>query len=196
MVHHRPMGEQVVGRAPSRGRQLGSDMIRSMGLVAIVLLIWLYFSHPRGSDAIREVEWAPTAVSAATAASYGSSPLPRRSRGPRPRARRAAGRWHRGLRAGSSTPEEEYAAVLQRGEFPEQAAQAQQEWIDSETRNGVAGETVAIGGREWTRMEGDPTPDQRRSLVLVEDGTATVVTGSAPWSELETLAGTLAPVTP
>ena len=45
-------------------------------------------------------------------------------------------------------------------------------------------------------MEGDPTPDERRSLVLIEDGTATVVTGSAPWSELETLAGTLAPVTP
>ncbi len=45
-------------------------------------------------------------------------------------------------------------------------------------------------------MEGDPTPDERRSLVLIEDGTATVVTGSAEWDELETLAGTLAPVTP
>jgi hypothetical protein len=30
--------------------------------------------------------------------------------------------------------------------------------------------------------------------VLIEDGTATVVTGSATWAELETLAGTLAPV--
>lgn len=197
MVHHRPMGEQVVGRAPSRGRQLGSDMIRSMGLVAVVLLIWLYFSHPRSSDAIREVEWAPTAVSAATAASYevlappATFPWPATSARVEPQADGTLA-W----RAGFYTPEEEYAAVLQRGEFPEQAAQAQQEWIDSETRNGVAGGTVTIGGREWTRMEGDPTPDERRSLVLIEDGTATVVTGSAPWSELETLAGTLAPVTP
>ena len=67
-------------------------------------------------------------------------------------------------------------------------------WIEAETRNGVPGGTVTIGGREWTRMEGDPTPDERRSLVLVEDGTATVVTGSAEWAELEALAATLAPV--
>ena len=92
----------------------------------------------------------------------------------------------------ASTPRtKEYAAILQRGQFPEQAVAAQQDWIESETRNGVAGGTVTIGGREWTRMEGDPTPDERRSLVLVEDGTATVVTGSASWAELETLAGTL-----
>ena len=98
----------------------------------------------------------------------------------------------------SYTPEEEYAAILQRGQFPAQAVEAQQDWIQAETREGVAGGTVTIGGREWTRMEGDPTPDERRSLVLIEDGTATVVTGSAAWAELETLAGTLLrrPVSP
>ena len=74
-------------------------------------------------------------------------------------------------RAGFFTPEKEYAAVLQRGGSPTQAGKSQQEWIEAETRNGVAGGTVTIGGREWTRMEGDPTPDDRRSLVLVEDGT-------------------------
>ena len=96
----------------------------------------------------------------------------------------------------STRPSKEYAAILQRGQFPDQAATAQQDWIQAETRKGVAGGTVTIGGREWTRMEGDPTPDDRRSLVLVDDGTVTLVTGSAPWAELETLAGTLAPVTP
>jgi hypothetical protein len=189
------MGEQIVGRAPSRGRQLGMDMIRSLGLVAIVLLIWLYFSHPRSSDAIREVEWAPVAAAAAEVASYEvlappvAFPWPATSARVEPQPDGTLG-W----RAGFYTPDEEYAAVLQRGEFPEQAAAAQQEWIEAETRNGVAGGTVTIGGREWTRMEGDPTPDERRSLVLVEDGTATVVTGSAEWAELEALATTLAPV--
>jgi hypothetical protein len=43
-------------------------------------------------------------------------------------------------------------------------------------------------------MEGDPTPDERRSLVAVEDGIVTVVTGSAQWAELEQLASTLEPV--
>ena len=83
-----------------------------------------------------------------------------------------------------------------KGPFPTQAVAAQQEWIESETREGVVGGTVTIAGREWTRMEGDPTPDDRRSLVNVDDGTATVVTGSASWAELETLVGTLAPVSP
>jgi Protein of unknown function (DUF4245) len=189
------MGEQIVGRAPSRGRQLGTDMIRSLGLVAIVLLIWMYFAHPLSSDAVREVQWAPVAQSAAAAAPYEvlappvTFPWPATSARVEPQADGTLG-W----RAGFYTPDKEYAAVLQRGEFPEQAVKAQQDWIESETRNGVAGETVTIGGRQWTRMEGDPTPDERRSLVLIEDGTATVVTGSAPWVELETLAGTLAPV--
>ena len=191
------MEEQIVGRAPSRGRQLGTDMIRSLGLVAIVLLVWMYFSHPRSSDAIREVQWAPVAQSAATAATYevlappATFPWPATSARVEPQADGTLA-W----RAGFYTPVEEYAAILQRGQFPDQAATAQQDWIRAETRNGVAGGTVTIGGREWTRMEGEPTPDDRRSLVLVDDGTVTLVTGSAPWAELETLAGTLAPVTP
>jgi hypothetical protein len=191
------MGEQIVGRAPSRGRQLGTDMIRSMGLVAIVLLVWMYFSHPRSSDAIREVEWAPAAQSAATSAPFEvlappvTFPWPATSARVEPQADGTLA-W----RAGFYTPEKEYAAILQRGQFPAQADKAQADWIAGETRKGVAGGTVTLAGREWTRMEGDPTPDDRRSLVLVEDGTVTVVTGSAGWAELETLAGTLAPVTP
>lgn len=170
-------------------------MIRSLGLVAIVLLIWMYFSHPRSADAIREVEWAPVAQAAAAAAPYevvappATFPWPATSARVEPQADGTVA-W----RAGFYTPEKEYAAILQRGQFPEQAAKAQQDWIEAETRKGVAEGTVTIGGREWTRMEGDPTPDERRSLVLIEDGTATVVTGSAPWAELETLAGTLQPV--
>ena len=171
------------------------DMIRSLGLVAIALLVWMYFSHPRSTDPIREVQWAPVAQSAAAAAPYEvlappvTFPWPATSARVEPQADGTVA-W----RAGFYTPQEEYAAILQRGEFPEQAVKAQQDWVQTETRDGVAGETVTIGGRQWTRMEGDPTPDERRSLVLIEDGTATVVTGSATWAELETLAGTLAPV--
>ena len=195
MVHHRCMGEQTVGRAPSRSRGVGTDMIRSLGLVAIALLVWMYFSHPRSDDTLREVDWAPVAQSAASAATYEvlappvTFPWPATSARLEPQSDGTVA-W----RAGFYTPEQEYAAILQRGQFPQQAAAAQQEWVESETRNGVAGESVTIGGREWTRMEGDPTPDERRSLVLVKDGTATVITGSAEWSELETLAGTLTPV--
>ena len=168
------------------------DMVRSLGLVAIGLVVWLYFSHPQTPDAIREVPWAPVAQSAATSAPYEVLAPPATFAWPATSARvepqpDGTTAW----RVGFYTPDEEYAAVLQRGEFPEQAQGARQDWIDEQTRNGVAGETVTISGRDWVRLEGDPTPDERRSLVLVEGGTATVVTGSASWAELETLAATL-----
>jgi hypothetical protein len=186
------MGEQIVGRAPSRGRQLGTDMLRSMGLVAVALLIWMYFAHPRTPDPIREVDWAPVAVAAADAADYqvlappATFPWPATSARVEPQDDGTVA-WQ----VGFYTPEEDYAAVMQRGVFPDQAGAAQQEWIDAQTRNGAAGETVGVGGRDWVRLEGDPVPDDRRSLLLVDEGTMTVVTGSASWGELETLAGTL-----
>ena len=191
------MGEQIAGRAPSRGRQVGMDMVRSLGLVAIALLVWLYFAHPPTPDVVREVEWAPVAQSAAEVASYEvlappvTFPWPATSARiePEPDGTLA---WQ----AGFYTPEEDYAAIMQRGSFPEQAAQAQQDWVDTQTRNGVPGETVNVGGRDWTRLEGDPVPDDRRSLLLIEGGTVTVVTGSASWLELETLAGALDVVAP
>ena len=186
------MGEQIVGRAPSRGRQLGTDMLRSMGLVAVALLIWMFFAHPRTPDPIREIDWAPVAVSAADATAYevlappATFPWPATSARVEPQADGTIA-WQ----VGFYTPEEDYAAVMQRGVFPDQAGAAQQEWIDAQTRDGTAGETVSVGGRDWVRLEGDPVPDDRRSLLLADDGTVTVVTGSASWGELETLAGTL-----
>lgn len=186
------MEEQIVGRMPSRGRQLGTDMIRSLGLVALALLVWLFFAHPRTPDAVRSVPWAQVAESAATSASYpvlappatfGWAATSARVE-PQPDGTIA---WQ----AGFFTPEGDYAAIMQRGQFPQQAAAAQQDWIDAQTRNGVVGESSSVGGRDWIRLEGDPVPDDRRSLLLVEDGTVTLVTGSASWAELETLASGL-----
>ncbi len=191
------MTEQPQGRASARGRQTGRDMVLSLGVVALVLLGWMYFSHPRTPDPIREVAWAGVAASAAERASYEvlappvAFPWPATSARVEPQSDGTLA-WQ----VGFYTPMQDYAAVLARGVFPEQAGAAQQEWLDEQTRNGVPGETVTIGGRDWVRAVGDPTPDDRRSLVLADGGTVTVVTGSASWTELETLAGTLAPVSP
>ncbi len=189
------MGEQIVGRAPSRGRQLGMDMVRSLGLVALALGAWMFFAHPRTPEAVRTVEWYPTATAAAAAVSYDVLAPP--------------STWPWGAtsariepqpdgtiiwRVGYLTPAEDYAALLQRGVFPAQAAGTRDEWITSETRNGVAAGSVTLGGRSWVRMEGDPKPDDKRSLVNDQDGTVTIVTGSAEWPELEQLAASLGPV--
>jgi hypothetical protein len=189
------MGGQLAGERPARGRQVATDMIRSLGLVAMVLLIWLYFAHPQTPDAVREVPWVPVAESAATRAPYEVVAPPESFAWPATSARiepqvDGTVAWQ----VGFYTPDEDYAAIMQRGAFPEQAVQAQQDWIEAQTRNGVAGQTESVDGRDWTRLEGDPVPDDRRSLLLVEDGTVTIVTGSASWAELRRLAGALEPV--
>lgn len=172
------------------------DMIRSLGLVALVLGAWMWFSHPRTpEDLVKEVAWWPTAQSAAVAAPYEVIAPPESFAWSATSARvepQPDGTliW----RAGFYTPAEAYAAVLQRGAFPQQAQGSIDDWLAQETRNGVSEGTVTIGAREWTRLQGDPTPDERRSLVSAEDGVVTVVTGSAQWPELEALAAALAPV--
>ena len=171
------------------------DMIRSMGLVALVLGAWMWFSHPRTPEAIKQVDWWPVAQAAADAAPYEVVAPPESFAWPATSARvepQPDGTvvW----RVGYYSQAEDYAGLLQRGVFPEQAQGSIEDWIAAETREGVAGQTVTIDGREWVRMEGDPTPDERRSLVAVQDGTVTVVTGSAQWAELEQLAAALQPV--
>jgi len=188
-----PVPSRGYGRG--RGRQAGMDMIRSMGLVALVLGAWMWFSHPRTPEAINQVDWWPVALAASDAAPYPVVAPPEGFAWPATSARvepQPDGTvvW----RVGYYTAAEDYAALLQRGAFPEQAQGSIEEWIAAETREGVAGPTVTIGGREWVRMEGLPTPDERRSLVAVEDGTVTVVTGSAQWAELEQFAAALQPV--
>lgn len=171
------------------------DMVRSLGLVALVLLGVLWLVHPRTPEAVREVDWPPVAQGAASHARYVVLAPPAGLAWSATSARvepQSDGTlvW----RVGFVTPGGDYAALLQRGEYPEQAAAAQQEWVQSETRNGEPVGEVTLGGVSWVRLEGDPTPDDRRSLVLTEDGTTTVVTGSAEWSELEQLAASLQPV--
>jgi len=169
-------------------------MVRSMGLVALVLIGWLVFAHPRTPDPVHVVAWRPAVQSAVATADYGVLAPPgswswRATSAriePQPDGTIA---W----RVGFLTPDDEYSAVLQRGVFPEQATGSVNDWLGTETRQGVAEGTVEINGSEWTRMVGDPQPDERRSLVHSEAGTLTVVTGSADWAELQALATSLVP---
>jgi hypothetical protein len=176
-------------------RATGMDMLRSLGLVTLGLLVWLWFSHPRTPDEIRSVEWYPVAVSAASAAPFevlappAAFPWTATSARVEPQPD-GTSVW----RVGYVTAGEDYAGLLQRGVFPDQAAGSIGDWVAQETRNGQPEGSVTIGGREWERSVGDPEPDERRSLVTREGGTVTVVTGSAQWPELEQLAASLQPV--
>ena len=186
------MGE---GRAPARGMQVGRDMLISLGLVGLALLVWMFFAHPRTPDPVKPVDWYPVAVQVAPGAPF---PVlaPPESFGWTATSARAKPQsdgtvsWQLGF----YTPAQDYAAVQQRGVFPAQAQGSVDEWVAAQTRNGVEQGTMDVNGRTWTRMEGDPTPDEKRSLVSFAEGTVTIVTGSAQWAELEELAAALQPV--
>lgn len=179
-------------RGRSRLRQTGLDMVRSLGLVTLLMLGVLWLVHPRTPDAVREVDWRPVAQSAAEAADYEVLAPAATLRWPATSARvEREGDGTVVWRAGYVTPAGQYAGLLQRGAFPEQAARARQDWIDAETRNGRPEGTVTIGDRQWTRLVGERDPDERRTLLRVDAGTVTMLTGSASWAELEALAAGL-----
>lgn len=178
-----------------RRRGTGRDMLLSLGLVAVLVGAWMWLQQPRTPDPVKPVDWWPVAQSAAASASYPVVAPPKSfpwiatsaRAEPQPDGTLV---W----RVGFYTPSDAYAGVLQRGVFPEQAAGSVTSWVDEETRHGVAEGTVTIDDQTWTRMTGDATPDEKRSLVLAEKGTTLIVTGSAGWDELSTLAASLEPV--
>ena len=190
-----PTEEAQPARPAKVPRLIGRDMLLSMGLVTLVLLGWLFFVRPPTPDAVRTVPWQPVAAAAADTAAYEVLAPPsswdwRATSAriePQPDGTIA---W----RVGFLTPSGDYVALLQRGVFPAQAAASATDWLESETRQGETEGTVEIAGRTWTRMLGEPVPDERRSLVLRDDGTLTVITGSAPWADLDKLAAVVVPL--
>ncbi len=190
------MGEQVVGRLPARPRHPGLDMVRSLGLVAVVLVLWLVVSHPR-TPAREPVPWQAVAASAAASARFEViAPSTAFTW-------TATVAWVEGKpdgtfewRAGFLDHEGAFASLAQRGAFPDQAHQAAADWLRQVTRNGKGDQAVTVADRTWVRMTGDTAPDERRSLVLRDAGTLTVLTGTASWDSLAELAATLHPVSP
>jgi hypothetical protein len=86
--------------------------------------------------------------------------------------------WHLGL----VTPAEHYAAVEQ-SDGPVTAFV--DDFVEGATKSGV----VTISGARWQRLEGGKP--EERALLLRGNGVTTMVTGSATFTELRTLAGAL-----
>ena len=81
--------------------------------------------------------------------------------------------WHVGyLVDGSEYLQLAQSATVEAGFVPEQTA-----------GGGPQGE-VSLGGVRWLRVESE----ERRSLVCIEDGVTTVVSGTLPWSGIEAAA--------
>lgn len=91
--------------------------------------------------------------------------------------------WH----VGYLSPEGNYISI-------DQTQAATDVWVAAETANGEAEGTVAAGGTTWQKLSSRST--LQRSLLSKGsgDGLTTVLSGTAPYTQLVQFAETLAPV--
>ena len=91
--------------------------------------------------------------------------------------------WH----VGYLSPEGNYISI-------DQTQAATDVWVAAETANGKAEGTVAAGGATWQKLS-SPSTLQRSLLSKGSgDGLTTVLSGTAPYTQLVQFAETLAPV--
>jgi len=190
MAHDWPVATpdvQPTGRPNARLRQTAWDMVRSMAVVLVIVFLIVLLAWRPEPEAVKVVETAPTVALAARAAEHPVTAPAGLPEGWRPTSVRweptEESRPERVLHIGYVTPADEYAQVSV-------APVVAEAYLDEQTADGVPTGTQAVGEVTWERRE----TDDRRSLVLVDDEVATVVSGSAEWSELVALAGALEPV--
>ena len=203
----------------TRGRETVGDMVRSMGLVLVVVAVMILLTFrlsPR--DPVQTVELGPAVAEARQTAPYGV--LVPRGLGEDWLPVSASTRVDAGAttwRIGWITPAEDFAAV---GQSDRPAA----DFVDAFAAGGPAAGEALIDGQRWARL-GDPQAEER-SLVRTASATrapgaaatttttatattttrapgaadaardkavTVVVTGTAAFAELEELAASLAP---
>lgn len=199
MPDNGPVTEQTeIPIKPKRGRETATDMIRSMGLVLLIVgMVW-FFARPPSSDeqTIRQVD--PASDVAGFSAQVPTAPVP----GPLPdRWRATSSTFAVGteqLRIGYVTPTDRYAEYAASTGIPV-------EFRDALTGQGVLVQPVDVDGASWDLYASQPDASgdagagsgKAGALSLVRSyGPVTVVLGSlrstATLDELVVLARSLA----
>ena len=171
--------------AKNRLLQTVRDMVLSLGLVlGVVAFILIVTVRDEPDDPVREVDPAPALAGAQANAPFQAQVPQGLPDGWRPTSARVSApgdepfRWH----VGFVTPDIEYAAAGQ-SDGP------LEEYLRDERAGGDEQGTVRVAGERWTvyvREDGE-----RESLVRVEDGVVTLVTGTGGQDDLIVLAESL-----
>jgi hypothetical protein len=178
-----PAGAPASARK-KRGRETAGDMLRSLGVVLVLVVVMWFLAQPPDSDEqpLRVVD--PSADLASFTADVPTAPVPEGL----PESWRATSSTlsAQALRIGYVTPDAEYA------EYAASTAPAQEHVDAIAGRRATELEPVDVDGQAWEQLR-----DRDGSLSLVRTfGEVTVVLGSsrasASLSELEELAGSLA----
>jgi Protein of unknown function (DUF4245) len=166
-----------------RGFESLGDMVRSLGLVLVVVAVILLLIWRPKPDAVKPVDPAPPLAQARQSAPYevyAPEPAPRRwvptvaRYDPAP----PANVWTLGY----VTTSDEYAAVAQTDSDPEAL-------LDEVAPDATQAGESTVNGQIYQRWE-DPG-QSRRALAAAVTGSTLVVGGTAGWAELERLAASL-----
>ena len=167
-------------------RQTVGDMVRSMAVVLGVVVVVMLLAWRPDPEPITVVDVTPAVTRAAAGADFGVRAPMGLPDGWRP----TSARWEPTARSGDEpvlhvgyvTPADQYAQVSQ-------SAARTAAYLDEQTAGGEPAGQLLVQGVVWERFENA----ERRSLVLADEASLTVVSGSAGWTELASLAGSLEP---
>ena len=168
----------------ARGRKTVGDMVRSLAVVIVLVGVIVALNVAEQPEPVlRDVDYPAAVALARQQATYdvlGPDPVPDGWRVSSARTERDGSgvAWHVGL----VTRRGEYAAV-------EQSDGDRRDFVERFVPDSRAEGTARVAGRTWTKRAGASTGD--RALVLQVGGVTTLVTGSASWPELRTLAASL-----
>ncbi|QEV08109.1 DUF4245 domain-containing protein [Streptomyces prasinus] len=158
------------------------DMILSLSLILLAAgAVWLFSPHDEGEPDLKRVDYRVDLLTARRAATYPVAAPEGLPEAWKPTSVRFQGEqfdaWHLGYRA----PDGEYVAV-------EQSTQKPAVFIRAGTRGAEkTDKTQQIAGETWTRYEGG----RYDALVLEDEGSTTMVTGTASFARLTEMAEAL-----
>jgi hypothetical protein len=174
------------GRRNAHLRKTAFDMLRSMVVVlALVFVIVLLAWRPLPEE-VRVIDPVPVIDAAALQADF----TVLAPEGLEDRWRPTSARWEPTeqsgdlpvLHVGYVTPSDQYAQISQ-------SREASEGYLNEQTSGGAPVGTREVGGTVWQQWE---APD-RLSLVQIDGGVTTIVSGTGDIAELESLARVLAP---
>jgi hypothetical protein len=185
--HEFGSGVEPTGRPNAHLRKTAADMIRSMAVVLAVVFVIVLLAWRPSPDEVKVVDPAPVLARASAEAAFPiTTPV-----GLPDAWRPTSARWEPSAESGDEpvlhigyvTPTDQYA------QFSQSMARSAG-YLSEQTGEGRPVGTEDVNGVAWERLE----TKARRSLVMAQGEVLTIVSGSAPWVELETLAASLEPV--
>ncbi|UUU28200.1 DUF4245 domain-containing protein [Streptomyces sp. DSM 40750] len=165
-----------------KGKQTVRDMVLSLGLIVLAAwVIYLFIPHDDTEPELKRVDYRVEMLTARRAASYpvaAPEGLPNTWKATSVRFRGdESDHWHLGFH----DPDGQYVAI-------EQSAEKPSRFIQDATQDAKKTEaTQQIGDDTWTRYEGE----RYDALVLENEGSTTVIAGTASFDRLTKMAEAL-----